>query len=871
MTATDTATAGERAILGRIRTQLGKLAPTCRALGIRTAEEPRWRGEPTAVIEGRRLRIAPCSSVLGVLDALASAADDEITVLLTNLAERDLGDAVLAKLHKGRLLEADRYTLVRDLLGARSLDPRISKDVWLVDALITLANAERIPSLTGTTLSRRRAVSLVVQARLGADPEQADLPALVSAFDDTLVRAEWRGLSEAERRGLVGELVNSHGPGVGAVAALAETRDDLLAELLVIQAVTDAPEDHKRAIATFAVVQHRFEQPRPTRSALAEAGAAAVASVDAAPEARLAQQIRVADAKLEELSATELAEHSPVLGRGFTERLARAAQFQTKESFAALEGHRSARAERHRVERVRAAARLERWLVGKPATGVDTVAAGLSRHMAEIAWVDRALTQVRAGDPDPRVATVLASAATRAGGVRADLDRAFAAQLARLDRTPSSVLAVETFLEKVVAPLGAQTRVLLVVVDGMSGAVATDLAEELTARRTGWTEIVRSESPGREALVAALPTETAYSRTSLLCARLTTGDQAKEKATFPGHRFWPANGAALFHKAAVAGADGADLGFDLDQAVGEEGPAVTAVVLNTVDDSLAKGRQSRDPRWRPDDVAGLSALLTRAVGAGRIVLLVSDHGHVLEHGSVLRSAAGASARWRPESGVVGADEVLVTGERVLTAERRAILAATEEVRFGAKAHGYHGGATLAEAVIPLVALLPPGMEAPTGWTATSIAPPTWWDDLPEPVVVGPPDPPRRKPGKRKPEPQGDGLFDLTPAPVAATRGSRLVGSPTFVEALSELPANRVPAAEVFRDVVDLLVASGGRAALTGLASAGGVAGRNPRALVSVLRRVLNRDGYPVLELVDGGRAVKLDIALLDEQFPDKRS
>ncbi|MEU9822873.1 BREX-2 system phosphatase PglZ [Pseudonocardia alni] len=871
MTATESSTAAERAVLGRVRTQLGKLPDGCRALGIRTADEPRWRGEPTAVIEGRRLRIAPCSSVLGVLDALATAVEDEVTVLLTNLSERELGDAVLAKLHKGRLLEADRYTLVRDLLGARSLDPRISKDTWLVDALITLANAERIPSLTGTTLNRRRAVSLVVQARLGVDPEQADLPKLVAAFDDTLVRAEWRDLPEAERRGLVRELIDSHGVGVGAVAALAEARDDLLAELLVVQAVVDAPEDDARAIATFAVLQHRFDQPRPTRSALAEAGAAAVLSVDAAPEARLAQQIRVADARLEELSAEVLAVHSPVLARGFAERLARAAQFQDRASFAALEAHRSAVAESHRVERVRSAVRLERWLVGMPVTALDSVAAGLSRHMAEIAWVDRALTRVRAGDGDTRVAAVLDSVARRAGAVRADLDRAFAVQLARLDRTPDSVLAVETFLRRVVAPLAAEARVLLVVVDGMSGAVATDLAEDLTARRTGWTEIVRADAPGREAIVAALPTETAYSRTSLLCAQLTVGDQAKERATFPAHTFWPAGGAALFHKAAVAGVGGADLGVDLDQAVGEDGPAVTAVVLNTVDDSLTKGRQSRDPRWRPDDVAGLVPLLNRAVGAGRVVVLVSDHGHMLEHGSVLRSAAGASARWRPESRNVDADEILVTGERVLTSEGRAILAATEGIRFGAKAHGYHGGATLAEAVIPLVALLPPGMAAPSGWTTASIAPPAWWDDLPEPLAITTTAPPRRKPSRRKPEPEADGLFDLTPPSVAATRGARLVTSPTFVEALSELPANRVPAAEVFRDVVDVLVASGGRSALTGITAVGGVAGRNPRALVSVLRRVLNRDGYPVLELVDGGRAVKLDLALLDEQFPDKRS
>ena len=39
----------------------------------------------------------------------------------------------------------------------------------------------------------------------------------------------------------------------------------------------------------------------------------------------------------------------------------------------------------------------------------------------------------------------------------------------------------------------------------------------------------------------------------------------------------------------------------------------------------------------------------------------------------------------------------------------------------------------------------------------------------------------------------------------------------------------------------------------------------------LLGRVLNRDSYPVLTLVDGGRAVALDMTLLDEQFPPRRS
>ncbi|MDN5750602.1 MAG: BREX-2 system phosphatase PglZ, partial [Pseudonocardia sp.] len=612
--------------------------------------------------------------------------------------------------------------------------------------------------------------------------------------------------------------------------------------------------------------QPRFEYPRPARSALAAAASAAVVHARTAPSARLVQQSRYAETALEELNALELAGFSPILPRGFADRLATAATTADDAAFAALDEHLQADAEGYRVERVRAAARLQRWLATLPSPGYATAGDGLADHARELAWVDRALTRVRAGDSDPRVAAVLGRSAKRAGAVRATFDTAFAARVATMDATPAEALAVETVLARVVGPLAAQVPVLLVVIDGMSGAVAGDLTETIADRRTGWTEIVRAGDGGREAILAALPTETRYSRTSLLCAQLGAGDQVAERAAFPVHRFWPAGGAVLVHKSGVAGRDGADLGVDLEQAVGPEGPRVAAVVLNTVDDSLAKGRQARDPAWRPDDVAALPQLLDRAVGAGRVVLLVSDHGHVLEHGGEHRHHAGGGARWRPDDDVPKADEVVVGGARVLIPEGRAIFAATEDVRYGAKAHGYHGGATLAEMAIPLIALLPPGLPMPTGWAQHTLGAPAWWDGVdprPTPAAVTR----RRRPAQQ----EGDGLFDLAPPGPPSTRGARVVASAAFTAARSEVPANRAPDPAVFHAVIDALVSGGGRLPLGAVVTAAGSAGRNPRGLVSAMGRVLNRDSYPVLTLVDNGRAVALNAVLLDEQFPSDES
>lgn len=886
MATAELASASQRAILERVRVQLTRLASGADAvIGIRSPQSPVWHGADAFDIDGRPVRVVACPSVLAVLDALASQEPGSVLVLLTDRPESELGDAVLARVHRGRLLEADRYTLLDDLLGARQLDPRIRAERWLVDALVELAAAEALPPTAGAMLSRSRVLALVATARLGRDPEHTDLPGLVGIFDDSVVRQRWRALAAAERTGLTEHLVSVHGGAAAVIASLAVRRDDVLADLLVAQAITSAPASHSEgAVAYGRFIQSRFDGSdtagvAPERGDLVGAGAAAADLTTMDDSARVSQQIRRADETLELLSAGDVAVYSPVLPRGYVERLARAAADLNEDALAEVARHRDAGTQPHRYDRLLAALRLRRWLHA-PSPAMDTAAAGLTQHARELAWVDRALAQVRAGDADPRVQRVLAQAAGQAGAARAAIDTAFAARLAAAPDTPAHLLAVETLLASLVAPLAKQNRVLLVVVDGMSGAVAGDLADRLTDHRTGWTEIVRAPDGGREAVLAALPTETTYSRTSLFRAELRAGTASDERVAFAAHGFWPPGGAVLVHKAGVAGADGGDLGAELEQALGPDGRAVVAVVLNAVDDSLSGGRQSVDPAWRPTDVSGLPQLLDRAALAGRIVVLTSDHGHVLEYGCELRSDRTGGARWRAEGAPPQPDEVLVHGPRVLTPEGRAVLAATEELRYGARAHGYHGGATLAEVAIPLVVLLPPGMDVPAAWYPHTLGPPAWWhgvnwhgaDAVRPPAPSPSPAPARRPVGKTKPPvPQPEALFDVAaPAPepaVVTSRGAQLVASDSFRSAYAGIPANRVPDPAVFAAVVDALVAAGGRLPAASMLVAGGSVGRNARGVVAALGRVLNRDSFPVITLVDGGRAVALDVDLLNEQFP----
>ena len=175
------------------------------------------------------------------------------------------------------------------------------------------------------------------------------------------------------------------------------------------------------------------------------------------------------------------------------------------------------------------------------------MAEGINRQIEQWAWVDLALAHVWIGeDAHAGLASAYRTIHDRARDRRRDLDRAFAEHLAALDQrgtAPGDLLTVETILPRVVAPLvhDGSRPVLLVVVDGMTAAVAADLAEELTGQ--GWLEYdplggtaTRGPAPRRRGAVAALPTVTSVSRTSLLAGALRQGGQADERGGFRTER-----------------------------------------------------------------------------------------------------------------------------------------------------------------------------------------------------------------------------------------------------------------------------------------------------------------------------------------------
>ena len=207
-----------------------------------------------------------------------------------------------------------------------------------------------------------------------------------------------------------------------------------------------------------------------------------------------------------------------------------------------------------------------------------------------------------------------------------------------------------------------------------------------------------------------LPTLTEVSRASLLCGELRTGGQDAERpGTTTLARAHGLPGAALFHKKPL---DSSRLGYavadDVAAAIADvTGHPLVTCVLNTIDDALDRS----DPggtEWGTDAVKHLAPLLDRARHAGRIVVLTADHGHIVERrqGTQRAYAAISSGRSRAAVEPAGDGEVLVTGRRVLRHDGRAVLAVDEHLRYGPLKAGYHGGAAPAEAVVPVIVLVP---------------------------------------------------------------------------------------------------------------------------------------------------------------------
>lgn len=878
-------------------------------LGIRA--RPAWSGPTEQKLGDLTVTITPCVSALAVREALLARGDEGWLVVLTDRSEADLGTGITSHFHQGTLRNPDPWEAVRDQFGATRLDrclvthPQARE---IAQGILAARGDVEWPQARGGFLTMDHLCSVVAVRQLGFPEIDGVVTAedVISWAADTGRATLLDDLTRLAGEALVAQVISWMAAQCGSSGPLVERLlvrgrvDDLAPLGLAGRAVLGC----ERGTEPWVLlrVQQLDNLPDVTAGQLtalvhpAEDVTRTLIGRRDDPAARQTGRILArADALVAEMRAGAGVDGSDLLRAGLTSRLAAVGDL-LKQATASGPGRAKAsgvdaqlvdgsvmpavedafdRVRHHaladhpdelRVTRAFAGVRLVRWLaldVTAPTSGFLDM---MRRHRDVDAWVDRAYADAWRGVDDESLAQGLKGVIEATKLRRDSHDLVFAESLRSAPSVAraADVIAIEDVLGDVVVPIANDGRsVLLIVADGMSAAIGTEIVDDIEGRYDTWLECVPEKVGRRGVVVAALPSLTEVSRCSLLSGRLSRGSQEAERTGFAAYLKAHRLSGALFHKLSLEqSGGGALLSPEVGAAVDDlDGVQVVACVLNTIDDALDRSDPGID--WTADAVTHLRPLLDRARRAGRTVVLTSDHGHVIERreGRTLTVAEASSNRSHAAAGAtIGPGEVRVTGPRVLLHDGDAVLAVDESLRYGPLKAGYHGGAAPAEVVVPLHVLAP--YEPPRGWQIAAPQMPAWWNQasailLPAPAAVVPTFPKGEHPS----------LFDEpVTAPDKSDLVAKVLASPVYADQRKR--GNRVPLSD--DQVANLLrvlaAASDNRLDPDSVASALGVGRVQLNGALPMVQRLLNVEQYPVLERDADGTTVVLNMSLLKEQF-----
>lgn len=375
------------------------------------------------------------------------------------------------------------------------------------------------------------------------------------------------------------------------------------------------------------------------------------------------------------------------------------------------------------------ALRLAQWLVSDrqhAAVPPQSLEEAITDHTHTGSFLDWARLTLPLAEPNPDLCAAYGQLFDSITHIRETQSHQFANLLkdwTEVGSTQKNILPIENVLDTVIAPLAAQEPVLLIVIDGMSLAVCHEL---LSTLEQPW-HLVRPIQPA----LATIPSITATSRTSLFCGQLRSGKAPQETQSFTTHpsllkhckRDAPP---LLFHKAALQSTDSPTLAADLRSAIESDQHQIVALVINAVDDLLSKGDQI-DTSWTLEHIKVLKPIMQSALNASRVVVLTSDHGHILHNNTQYQPGDGGE-RWRTNSDQPTQQELQIRGKRVLTEGATAIAPWTEKIRYSpAKKHGYHGGINPQEMIVPIAILASPRSSLSSSTVAIPL--PDWWESF----------------------------------------------------------------------------------------------------------------------------------------------
>lgn len=886
----------------QIKAQLERVLdsdPTAQAVAIRAGTKQVW---PEMVSpHGKPFLLRWCESSLAIREALCEleqlAPPTSGIVVITPLSTHEVAEDIAARLARARVFQPEGWDIVRLMFQAKETDARLGRFAWMPQALMDGASQGDYQPVANGFLDMETAWREVLVRFVGIEVARPDAVMLLRWSMSPDVDPRLQPLPSAMRSDILSWLAETSGAVGAMVLGCIEAGriGDAVPLGLVAGVIFSVDGEGQAALGQAAIRLERFVNDRHVGVVEGRAWAAAAEQVVRSMGVQACRAVLDrADALLRDLRISAFAQLSEVLPSALDQRLidfalvlsAHAAEpSETKLQQVELQADRALKHalmndQLTRMERVEMARRLARWLLSPMASGAS-LPDSVEWQADEGAYVDWARFRLLGGDELAELSNAYAACRQAAIARRNAFAKPFAQALVHWNaQTPADtgrVVPLEHVLDRVVAPIAAAQPTLLLVMDGLSNSIFRELFAR--ANNHGWSELVPIPQGKPYVGVAAVPTITEVSRTSLLCGRLTTGTQAQERPGFAGHPALMATSRAehapkLFHKGDLA--DAGNLAPQVRAAIANPKQQVVGVVYNAVDDHLS-GPDQLNQRWALEDLRLLLPLLREAREARRVVIITADHGHLLEDGTT-QIPGGESDRWRLGRTATSPQELAVSGGRVVTSDgtHAVVCLWGESSRFAGRKNGYHGGLSPQEVTVPLSVFVPLGTSL-AGWVLAPPNQPQWWELAPllqsrKPAGAAPQAKPARKqPVQADAQPALFAPVDLPPPAVTAGAGvsqdwiASLLASPIYASQ-RQLAARVALPEDKMRLLLEALAERGGKLSRAALANRLSLAEVRMGGMLSAVRRMLNVDQAAVLTVDEAAGAVELNITLLQQQF-----
>jgi hypothetical protein len=862
-----------------------------------------WRGPTEVEFDFGKASVVRADTVFQVREALLSAEQQRRRIiLLTKLQYGDLGHDVVARLARCRLFPIDDWASLCSLFRAKELDHSIC-DQAVAQALLENAPSDGYPPVSAGILDAGTVWRAVSRHVFEMGESEPDLVGLLLWAASKPGSARYLNASDELKASLRKRLTGRLGDVADSVLRFIESgaSTNALALAVVCQVVFGEAKDPTLDAAAARMEQYHANKPvsKGVGRTLGRAALDAIADLDRRDDPRIAQHhMQLADELLRQFRCEDHAYRNRLTLLGYEQRLARlgeqivsaietpseSAVLRCEELQQQIANHRLAKVGRYQERSLRTemAVRLVRWL-SRPSPSSSAFAELAVVYLKELAFVDWARESICRGDEVSDLSKAFQQLDQVVFNRRSEFSRAFAKAL--VDWTSvgskfSGLFGVEDVLEQVVGKVASGNRVLLIVLDGMSWAVCHELLDDI--RREHWFEATLNESSLPPLpVIATVPSVTNFSRATLLSGKLTSGDQGVEKRNFEDHPSLKAccdkkNPPVVFHKKEATEGMRGIVGDDLKKAILSEKNRVVGVVINAIDDFLAKGEQM-PMIWSISRISPLGDLLKLARDSGRVVILASDHGHVWHRQDARKFSSETGSRWRLNVGSLEEGEVVVSGSRVRDGREGSsvIVPWTEEIFYERQHNGYHGGATPQEMVCPLV-ILRDKSSAYSGLFPCEYPKPEWWSSAPTATMA------MIEPSPMSMLPKHPtGLFDEVlpeeseePAPLHTVKPvsvpsrewiKRLLSSQAYKDQKAMI-RRHAPDDSLIQSTLEALDNNGGIMTPAAFAKAADLPQARLDPLIAQMKRLLNVDGYEILTLNRNENKVELNVAKLKRQF-----